>query len=62
MKTYFRIVIVAVAAVLIASCNFLDVAPAQRATLKDAMKNKASTESWLYGCYEFVQDYPTFNF
>lgn len=36
------------------SCNFLDVAPAKKATLKDAMKDKNAVENWIYGCYHSV--------
>ena len=62
MKPYFKIFMGVVVSVLLASCNFLDVAPAKRATLNDAMKNKASTEAWLYGCYSTVPRYLTSDF
>lgn len=42
---YNKIFTVAASALMLASCDFLDVAPAQRATMNDALKNKASTES-----------------
>lgn len=51
---YNKIFAVAASAMMLASCDFLDVAPAQRATLNDAMKNKQSTESWMYGCFSRV--------
>ncbi len=46
--------LLAVTMALGTSCNFLEVAPAKRASLDDAMKSKASTESWLGGCYSRV--------
>lgn len=52
---YNKIFTVAASALMLASCDFLDVAPAQRATMNDAMKNKASTESWLYGNFDQVK-------
>lgn len=52
---YNKIFAVAASAMMLASCDFLDVAPAQRATLNDAMKNKQSTESWMYGCFSQVK-------
>lgn len=48
---YNKVFAVAASALMLASCDFLDVAPAQRATLNDAMKNKASTEGWVYGVF-----------
>ena len=54
MKLYNKVLAIAVAAFTLVSCNFLDVAPAERATFKDAMKTQASTEGWLYGCFQTV--------
>lgn len=54
MKLYNKVLAIAVAAFTLVSCNFLDVAPAERATFKDAMKTQASTEGWLYGCFNSV--------
>ena len=51
---YNKIFTVAASALMLASCDFLDVAPAQRATMNDALKNKASTESWVYGNFDQV--------
>ncbi|MDD7456225.1 MAG: RagB/SusD family nutrient uptake outer membrane protein [Bacteroidales bacterium] len=47
---------------LCASCDFLDVAPAKRATMEDAMKSKESVESWLGGCYSTVNSICPINF
>ena len=54
MKLYNKVLAIAVAAFTLVSCDFLDVAPAERATFKDAMKTQASTEGWLYGCFNSV--------
>lgn len=53
-KIYFNIIAAAAAAMSAISCNFLDVAPAKKADLSDAMKNKSMTEQWLYGNYHCV--------
>ena len=53
---YNKIFTVAASALMLASCDFLDVAPAQRATMNDALKNKANTESWVYGNFDQVAE------
>ena len=35
----------------LASCNWLDVSPEKVASFDDAMKNKQTTENWIYSCY-----------
>lgn len=54
MKLYNKVLAVAASALMLVSCDFLDVAPAERTTFKDAMKTMASTEGWLYGCFNSV--------
>lgn len=54
MKRSFNILLTSFAALVCASCNFLDVAPAKRADLSDAMKNKSAVENWVYGNYETI--------
>ena len=54
MKLSFNILLASFAALACTSCNFLDVAPAKRADLTDAMKNKSAVENWVYGNYETV--------
>lgn len=44
-----NIIGIAASALLLASCEFLDVVPAKRADFEDAMKNKDAVESWIYG-------------
>lgn len=51
---YIKTIALAASAMTLAACNFLDVAPAKRASLEDAMRDKASTEAWLRGCYSQV--------
>ena len=40
--------------ILLASCNYLDVAPVKRAGFDDAMKDKDAVVNWLQSCYEMV--------
>lgn len=35
----------------LASCSWLDVSPEKVASFDDAMKNKQTTENWVYSCY-----------
>lgn len=49
--TYIIKTLGAAAALLLGACNYLDVAPARKATLEDAMKDKMAVENWIYGCY-----------
>ena len=51
---YIKTIALAASVATLASCDFLDVAPAKRASLEDAMRDKASTEAWLRGCYSQV--------
>lgn len=44
-----NIIGIAASALLLASCEFLDVVPAKRADFEDAMKNKYAVENWIYG-------------
>ena len=44
-----NIIGIAASALLLASCEFLDVVPAKRVDFEDAMKNKDAVESWIYG-------------
>lgn len=44
-----NIIGIAASALLLASCEFLDVVPAKRADFEDAMKNKDAVGSWIYG-------------
>lgn len=39
------------AALSLASCNWLDVSPDKVASFDDALKNKGTTENWIYSCY-----------
>lgn len=52
--TYIIKTLGAAAALLLGACNYLDVAPARKATLEDAMKDKMAVENWIYGCYSAV--------
>ena len=54
MKLSFNILLASLAVLACTSCNFLDVAPAKRADLSDAMKNKSAVENWAFGNYETV--------
>ena len=54
MKLSLNILLASFAALTCVSCDFLDVAPAKRADLSDAMKNKSAVENWVYGNYETV--------
>lgn len=54
MKRSFNILLTSFTALACASCNFLDVAPAKRADLSDAMKNKSAVENWVFGNYETI--------
>lgn len=38
----------------LSACDFLNVAPARKASLVDAMKDKTAVENWIYGCYHSV--------
>lgn len=51
---YIKTIALAASVATLASCDFLDVAPAKRASLEDAMRDKASTQAWLRGCYSQV--------
>ena len=51
---YIKTIALAASVATLASCDFLDVAPAKRASFEDAMRDKASTEAWLRGCYSQV--------
>ncbi len=51
--------LVALPALALSSCNFLDVAPARTADLTDAMKDKNMVENWIFGCYSFVPNLNT---
>lgn len=51
---YIKTFALAASVVTLASCDFLDVAPAKRASLEDAFRDKASTEAWMRGCYSQV--------
>ena len=53
---YIKTFALAASVVTLASCDFLDVAPAKRASLEDAFRDKASTEAWMRGCYSQVSD------
>lgn len=56
---YIKTIALAASVATLASCDFLDVAPAKRASLEDAMRDKASTEAWLRGCYsQIAQKHP----
>ena len=54
MKLSFNILLASLAVLACTSCNFFDVAPAKRADLSDAMKNKSAVENWAFGNYETV--------
>ena len=51
---YIKTFALAASVVTLASCDFLDVAPAKRASLDDAFRDMASTEAWMRGCYSQV--------
>lgn len=38
------------------SCNYLDIVPDERATEKDAFKDAAAAERFLYACYAYIPD------
>lgn len=44
-------------ALLLTSCDYLDVAPEKRATLNDALKTKEDVDNWVQSCYMPVKDY-----
>lgn len=54
--------ILALPAMLLASCDYLDVAPEKRATLDDAIKTKADADDWVQSCYQPVRDYEPMNY
>lgn len=51
---YIKTIALAASVATLASCDFLDVAPAKRATLEDAFRDKANCESWMRGCYSQI--------
>ncbi|MCI5717126.1 MAG: RagB/SusD family nutrient uptake outer membrane protein [Alistipes sp.] len=51
---YIKTIALAASVATLASCDFLDVAPAKRASLDDAFRDKASTEAWMRGCYSQI--------
>ena len=42
---YIKTIALAASVATLASCDFLDVAPAKRASLEDAMRDKAKSEA-----------------
>lgn len=55
-KDFFKVFGGASMAATLAGCNFLDVAPTEKATIDDAFQNKDSAKNSLYACYSFIPD------
>ena len=54
--------LVALAASLLASCDYLDVTPERRSTLDDALKTNTNANDWTQSCYIPVRDFEPMNY
>lgn len=55
-KDFFKVIGGASLAAAVGGCDFLDVAPTEKATLKDAFQNKDAAKDSLYSCYGYIPD------
>lgn len=54
MKTIKNILYLLVLAIIMGSCNFLDIVPDERPTEKDAFEDIEAAERFMYSCYAFL--------
>lgn len=55
MKTKY-ILITLISSLLLSSCNYLDIVPDERPTIKDTYQNVAAARRYLYSCYSALPD------
>lgn len=45
-----------VCAILLSSCNYLDIVPDEKGSEEDAFKDPSAAERYLYSCYSYIQN------